>query len=280
MLYSVIVFLLITFFAFKTGVFRKSESDILQILNNVFLGNEMIVHTSNGLKLDKVKIKMASSEKIVFINGKFKNNIEESYGGPNFDVYYDEIHIGKGLHDNTNDWYVNEFIFNFFKLNGKVKFNFISNGKNKSGEEGYIWIEKEKEMSYYQSFTSSGELINKWHERNEGQANPSPQLYAIHTDHLGTPQALSNAQQQMVWQAEYASFGQATVTAILLNQGAESNSASNPYGLMSTAQANTQQPSVPPKHFEFNLRFAGLTCTPITLPIYSGKSQLVDCGLN
>ena len=158
------LFISTVFCVFKSGIFRKSESDILQALNKIFIGNEMIVKTSQSLKLEKVKIKIASSEKSVFENGKFLNNLEESYGGPNFDVFYDGNLIGKALHDNTNDWYVNEFIFNFFELNGKVKFNFITNGKDRNGDEGYIWIEKNMDKLNFQSFEPNGKLINQWNE--------------------------------------------------------------------------------------------------------------------
>ncbi len=39
----------------------------------------------------------------------------------------------------------------------------------------------------------------------------SATLYAIHTDHLGTPQSVTNAQREIVWQARTSPFGQATV---------------------------------------------------------------------
>ncbi len=39
------------------------------------------------------------------------------------------------------------------------------------------------------------------------------QLYAIHTDHLGTPQLVTDTQQHPVWQARYATFGNAQITA-------------------------------------------------------------------
>jgi RHS repeat-associated protein len=38
------------------------------------------------------------------------------------------------------------------------------------------------------------------------------QLYALHTDHLGTPQLATDDRQQVVWQARYSAFGQATIT--------------------------------------------------------------------
>jgi RHS repeat-associated protein len=44
-------------------------------------------------------------------------------------------------------------------------------------------------------------------------------LYAIHTDHLGTPQLVTDAQQHPVWQASYTAFGKAKVSTekIMLN---------------------------------------------------------------
>lgn len=36
-----------------------------------------------------------------------------------------------------------------------------------------------------------------------------PQIYFIHTDHLGTPQEMSDIQGQMVWEAQYKAWGQA-----------------------------------------------------------------------
>ncbi|MEN3157788.1 RHS repeat-associated core domain-containing protein [Alkalimonas sp. NCh-2] len=45
------------------------------------------------------------------------------------------------------------------------------------------------------------------------------QLYYYHNSHLGTPLLLSDAQQQVVWQAEYSGFGKAEVqVAIVENQ--------------------------------------------------------------
>jgi uncharacterized protein RhaS with RHS repeats len=37
-------------------------------------------------------------------------------------------------------------------------------------------------------------------------------LYYLHTDHLGTPQLVTDEDQKTVWQADYAPFGEATVT--------------------------------------------------------------------
>jgi RHS repeat-associated protein len=40
----------------------------------------------------------------------------------------------------------------------------------------------------------------------------SPQIYAIHTDHLGTPLQLSDQQKNIVWAANYEAFGKASIT--------------------------------------------------------------------
>ncbi len=37
-------------------------------------------------------------------------------------------------------------------------------------------------------------------------------VYFVHNDHLGTPQTISDKDQQVVWQADYAPFGAAQVT--------------------------------------------------------------------
>ena len=43
------------------------------------------------------------------------------------------------------------------------------------------------------------------------------QVYAIHTDHLGTPQAVSDAAGQIVWQARVSAFGQARIVHAALS---------------------------------------------------------------
>lgn len=44
-----------------------------------------------------------------------------------------------------------------------------------------------------------------------GGADSVAHVYAIHTDHLGTPQAVSDAGQRIVWQARVSAFGQASI---------------------------------------------------------------------
>jgi RHS repeat-associated protein len=79
----------------------------------------------------------------------------------------------------------------------------------------------------------------------------STSIYAIHTDHLGTPQAISDSQQAVVWRANYATFGKATVQARVVD--GSSKTAKTSFGIISTANAATATA----KPFEFNLRFAG-----------------------
>ena len=44
-------------------------------------------------------------------------------------------------------------------------------------------------------------------------------IYAVHTDHLGTPKTVTDADQSIVWQADYTPYGEArfTVEKITLN---------------------------------------------------------------
>ena len=74
-------------------------------------------------------------------------------------------------------------------------------------------------------------------------------IYAIHTDHLGTPQAITDSQQAVVWRADYATFGKATVQARVVDSKIKTASS----GIISNANAATTAA----KPFEFNLRFAG-----------------------
>jgi RHS repeat-associated protein len=50
--------------------------------------------------------------------------------------------------------------------------------------------------------------------RSDGQSSADATLariYAIHTDHLGTPQAVTDARREIVWQARTSPFGKATI---------------------------------------------------------------------
>ncbi len=52
--------------------------------------------------------------------------------------------------------------------------------------------------------------LKRWLGLHDSSADS--QLYAIHTDHLGTPQLVTDARQQPVWQANYTAFGKASVS--------------------------------------------------------------------
>ena len=54
-------------------------------------------------------------------------------------------------------------------------------------------------------------MINRWADWNGGDSTSA--LYAIHTDHLGTPQRMTDAQQRLVWRAGHSSFGKAKLTS-------------------------------------------------------------------
>ena len=157
----IVLLLIIVFFALiNLGLLRKVEFDFVQKLNEIFVGNEMVVNTSPGIDLMEVRINLDNSEKPVFINGKVTNIIKGKYIVQKFNIFYKNILIGKAAHNNTKDWYVNKFIFNFFKENDKVKFTFKSKGNDKNAI--YIWIEKENGKTIHKTYDSNGKLLIKW----------------------------------------------------------------------------------------------------------------------
>ncbi len=44
-----------------------------------------------------------------------------------------------------------------------------------------------------------------------------PSIYYVHTDHLGTPQRITNARQSTVWHADYQPFGKANITTAVID---------------------------------------------------------------
>ena len=87
-------------------------------------------------------------------------------------------------------------------------------------------------------------------------ADNNASIYTIHTDHLGTPQQVSNDKQEIVWQGEYDAFGQVTVKAVPQNNTKDMQA--NLKGWLPTLMnsANAAE-STTDKALEFNLRFAG-----------------------
>ena len=59
-------------------------------------------------------------------------------------------------------------------------------------------------------------MLTAWHSA----AHAEMSLYYIHNDHLGTPQVVTNEDQNVVWQADYQPFGEVDVTVNTLDQEA------------------------------------------------------------
>ncbi|MBW0171538.1 MAG: RHS domain-containing protein [Hydrogenophaga sp.] len=63
-------------------------------------------------------------------------------------------------------------------------------------------------------------LIDYGYAPGDNSAAPhSTQSFAIHSDHLGTPQAITDEQQRVVWMAQYDAFGRASVQGLPSNSG-------------------------------------------------------------
>ena len=54
-------------------------------------------------------------------------------------------------------------------------------------------------------------LVGLWMVFSVSVAQASEQVYYFHNDHLGTPQAITDATGRKVWEAEYDPFGKAIV---------------------------------------------------------------------
>ncbi|MGQ1786841.1 MULTISPECIES: hypothetical protein [unclassified Saccharicrinis] len=143
----------------RLGLFSTSDSDIIQVINKVFAGNSILVNSTGGIELDKVTIQILGET--VFEKGKYLNNIKDTYGGPNFDVFYDDKLIGTVYHYNTNDWYVNQFKFDFYFEDNHPRFICKSKWKNWDSCV-YIWIAECVDSVEYKSFDSEGKIIRKW----------------------------------------------------------------------------------------------------------------------
>lgn len=82
----------------------------------------------------------------------------------------------------------------------------------------------------------------------------NPSIYTIHTDHLGTPQQVTNKQQEIVWRGDYDAFGNVTVKATPQNKTEDTQAKGWSLNIINKANAAETTASKP---FEFNLRFAG-----------------------
>ncbi|TFY98725.1 RHS repeat-associated core domain-containing protein [Ramlibacter rhizophilus] len=91
-----------------------------------------------------------------------------------------------------------------------------------------------------------------WLPLEDGSAIPvglfrDARLYAIHTDHLGTPRLVTDEEGQAVWQWPYSGFGDNAPTGVLRAVGrADGDTSNQPLSLRSTSAA-----------LELNLRFPG-----------------------
>jgi RHS repeat-associated protein len=119
----------------------------------------------------------------------------------------------------------------------------------------------------YENDTNHDQNSQKNKENNSKESNEtvgysaksspkSTAIYAIHTDHLGTPQAITDDKQAVVWRADYATFGKATVQARVIDSNTKTAKAATSFGIISSAHA-ANAATATAKPFEFNLRFAG-----------------------
>jgi RHS repeat-associated protein len=78
----------------------------------------------------------------------------------------------------------------------------------------YLYIDQMlmAKLEYRNTLVATGLLatLKRWLGLHDKTTDS--QLYAIHTDHLGTPQLVTDTQQNPVWQASYTAFGNARIS--------------------------------------------------------------------
>ena len=76
----------------------------------------------------------------------------------------------------------------------------------------YLYGKPVAKIEMTENATLTRRLLNAITPRGDQPGNSMAQLYAIVTDHLGTPQEVLDEERRPVWQATTAAFGQAQVT--------------------------------------------------------------------
>jgi hypothetical protein len=153
----------------RVGVFRESDSPFLQVLNRYILGNQLVFKCSKEIDPALIRIHEGFGGRLLYEKNRLVNPISDWYGGPFFDVYYNNQLLGMGIHDNTNNWHTNEFTFTFF-VNAKEhrpQFTFDSKGKDQGGEKCYIWIRETRDSIFKESYQTNGTFINRWAEAQQ-----------------------------------------------------------------------------------------------------------------
>ena len=99
-------------------------------------------------------------------------------------------------------------------------------------------------------------LVYGYAHESQNRRTKSSQRLAIHGDHLGTPQAITDSAQRVVWLARYDVFGRAKTQGLPVKQitAQNLNQSSDWIRTAHAAQSEQNQSETP---FEFHLRFAG-----------------------
>jgi hypothetical protein len=154
----------------RMGVFRESDSDFLQVWNRYILGNQLFIKCANEMNPNLIRIHEGFGGQLLYEKNRLVNPITDWYGGPLFDVYYNNQLLGRAFHDNHNNWYTNEFTFQFFlhSKENRPQFTFDSKGKDQGGK-GYLWIREIQDSILTESYETNGTLINRLIEARSSQ---------------------------------------------------------------------------------------------------------------
>lgn len=108
----------------------RNQDNLIGKLQNLLINQNSVLVTGINIDLDKVSIKCIESNRMIFENGKKVSNIENEYGGDNFEVFYDDKLIGKSGIFKTNWFHTHDYFFKILKIKNELKFDFKVKGPN------------------------------------------------------------------------------------------------------------------------------------------------------
>ena len=108
----------------------RNQDDLLSKLQNLLINQNTVLVTGANINLEKVSIKCIETNQMIFENGKKVSNIENEYGGDNFEVFYDNKLIGKSGIFKTNWFHTHDYFFKINKLKNDLIFEFKVKGPN------------------------------------------------------------------------------------------------------------------------------------------------------
>lgn len=140
--------------------FKNTETIIWKIGCRLFDFNEIELRTTDNINLNEITIK--NGDKVVFKNGRRKDNITQDYGHTILDVYHKNLLIAEVGHFKTNNWYVNSYQIQLSKNEHQLLISHEIEGPSSSYDnfqKRYIYNQN-NELVQIDYLNAAGEVYN------------------------------------------------------------------------------------------------------------------------